>query len=172
MFSRITFLLLVLSIWPCQVSAEDRLFYSIGWGGTFYVEELGYGSAEWETPKVFRLGIWSPTQKYLFSGTLIPDNRRKDEKVPTTAYFSAQRVFHWRRWAPYVPYYGLGVSLGTRTTPIQGSLGNFINSLGVKFAPEDKNWFWELSYHHWSNAGLEKPNFGVEVIAVQFSWMR
>ena len=62
--------------------------------------------------------------------------------------------------------------MGTRTTPVQGSLGNFINSLGVKYAPEDKNWFWEFSYHHWSNAGLEKSNFGVEVMALHFSWMR
>jgi len=43
---------------------------------------------------------------------------------------------------PHIPYYGLDLALGTRTTPIEGSLGVSANS------------------------------FGVVVIAVQFSWMR
>ena len=45
-------------------------------------------------------------------------------------------------WVPYIPYHGLGVAPGTRTTPNEGSLGVSANS------------------------------FGVVVIAVQFGWMR
>ena len=52
-------------------------------------------------------GIWSPAQKYLFTGTLISENGRKGVDVPTVACFSAQRDFHWRRLAPYVPYFAL-----------------------------------------------------------------
>jgi hypothetical protein len=153
-----------------QAAAEDRFAYSVGFGVTFHVDKLNYGSAEREKPEVVRLGIWSPSGRYHAAAMLVPENSRKGVEIPTTAYFTLQRVFHWRRWGPVVPYYGLGVALATRTTPLEGSLANFANSLGVQYVPAGKDWFVELVYHHLSNADLTKPNFGVDVLAMQFNW--
>lgn len=151
-------------------AAEIDGYFTVGLGAPLHVDKIGYGSAEWGSAEVGRVGYWTPEQRYLLSVTWIPDNDRKGQRIPETGYASVQRVFNLRRWQPYVYFFGTGLSLATRTTPLQGSIANLANSIGVRREINGGRWFWELSYHHWSNATLAKPNFGVDVVSLQFGW--
>jgi len=80
----------------------------------------------------------------------------------------AEQIFKWN-WA----YIGLGVSVADRRTAVSGTYWNFRQRAGVRYKPEKKKWFLDLSLEHSSHCarcGIEEDqaNTGMTSLVFQF----
>jgi len=79
-------------------------------------------------------------------------------------------VFKWN-WV----YVGLGLAVKDRRSAVSGTLWDFRQSLGIRYQPKKKNWFFDASLQHGSHCarcGVEEDenNSGVTDVVLQFGF--
>jgi hypothetical protein len=85
--------------------------------------------------------------------------------VPGYGYLSAQRRFTFRSDAWLKPVLGLGLVASTDTNPYVSSPLTFSLSAGLRFGER-----YLLEWRHFSNAGLEQPNLGQDMLLLRGRW--
>jgi len=84
---------------------------------------------------------------------------RAERTVASYGYLSLQRRFHFREGAALRPTLGLGIVANTDTNPYVSSALTFSLSAGLRFGER-----WSVEWRHFSNAGLEQPNLGQDIL--------
>lgn len=85
--------------------------------------------------------------------------------VPGFGYLSAQRRFTFRGDAWLRPVLGAGLVASTDTNPYVSSHVTFSLSAGMRFGER-----WLLEWRHFSNADLEGPNLGQDMLLLRGRW--
>jgi hypothetical protein len=85
--------------------------------------------------------------------------------VDAYGYLSAQRRFLFRQEAWLKPVLGLGLVASSDTNPYVSSTLTFSLSAGLRFGER-----YLLEWRHFSNAGLEQPNLGQDILLLRGRW--
>lgn len=85
--------------------------------------------------------------------------------VPGYGYLSAQRRFTFRGDKWLKPVFGTGLVASTDTNPYVSSHVTFSLSAGLRLGDR-----WLLEWRHFSNAGLEQPNLGQDMLLLRGRW--
>lgn len=92
------------------------------------------------------------------------DVRRADESVDPFGYLSVQRRFEFAGWRGLRPVFGLGLVTQTGTNAYVSSAVNFSLAAGLEFSER-----LSLQWRHFSNAGLDGPNLGQDLIQLRWA---
>jgi hypothetical protein len=131
--------------------------------------ELARSTARWETA----LGYVSEqevnvrtVQDTCTAGPAGPEcitlSSTAERPVASYGYLSVQRKFHFREGATLQPVLGLGVVANSDTNPYVSSALTFSLSAGLRVGER-----WSLEWRHFSNAGLEQPNLGQDILLLR-----
>jgi hypothetical protein len=85
-----------------------------------------------------------------------------DRPVASYGYLSIQRKFRFREGATLQPVLGIGVVANSDTNPYVSSALTFSLSAGLRLGRR-----WSLEWRHFSNAGLEQPNLGQDILLLR-----
>lgn len=85
-----------------------------------------------------------------------------DRPVASYGYLSVQRKFRFREGAALQPVIGVGVVANSDTNPYVSSAVTFSLSAGLRLGKR-----WTLEWRHFSNAGLEQPNLGQDILLLR-----
>ena len=82
-----------------------------------------------------------------------------ERPVASYGYLSVQRKFLFREGNTVQPVLGIGIVANSDTNPYVSSALTFSLSAGLRFRER-----WTLEWRHFSNAGLEQPNLGQDIL--------
>lgn len=82
--------------------------------------------------------------------------------VASYGYLSVQRRFQFRDGASLRPILGIGLVANSDTNPYVSSALTFSLSAGLRLGDR-----WSLEWRHFSNAGLEQPNLGQDILLLR-----
>ncbi|MBL8200756.1 MAG: acyloxyacyl hydrolase [Chromatiales bacterium] len=82
-----------------------------------------------------------------------------DRPVAGYGYLSVQRKFVFREGGSLQPVLGVGMVANSDTNPYVSSGLTFSLSAGLRLGER-----WTLEWRHFSNAGLEQPNLGQDIL--------
>lgn len=85
-----------------------------------------------------------------------------ERPVASYGYLSVQRKFRFREGATLQPVLGIGVVANSDTNPYVSSALTFSLSAGLRVGER-----WSLEWRHFSNAGLEQPNLGQDILLLR-----
>ncbi len=82
-----------------------------------------------------------------------------ERPVASYGYLSLQRKFLFREGATLQPTLGIGIVANSDANPYVSSALTFSLSAGLRVSER-----WTLEWRHFSNAGLEEPNLGQDIL--------
>lgn len=82
-----------------------------------------------------------------------------ERPVAGYGYLSLQRKFLFREGATLQPSLGIGIVASSDANPYVSSALTFSLSAGLRVSER-----WTLEWRHFSNAGLEQPNLGQDIL--------
>jgi hypothetical protein len=85
-----------------------------------------------------------------------------ERRVDGYGYLSVQRRFAFRPDERLQPILGLGVVANSDTNPYVSSTAAFSLSAGMRIGQR-----WTLEWRHFSNAGLNQPNLGQDILLLR-----
>jgi hypothetical protein len=85
-----------------------------------------------------------------------------ERPVASYGYLSIQRKFRFREGASLQPMFGIGLVANSDTNPYVSSVLTFSLSAGLRVSER-----WTLEWRHFSNAGLEQPNLGQDILLLR-----
>lgn len=85
-----------------------------------------------------------------------------ERPVASYGYLSVQRKFRFREGATLQPMLGIGLVANSDTNPYVSSPLTFSLSAGLRIGER-----WSLEWRHFSNAGLEQPNLGQDILLLR-----
>ncbi|MEQ1801419.1 MAG: acyloxyacyl hydrolase [Gammaproteobacteria bacterium] len=85
-----------------------------------------------------------------------------ERPVASYGYLSVQRKFAFRRDRALQPVVGLGIVANSDTNAYVSSALTFSLSAGLRLGER-----WTLEWRHFSNAGLEQPNLGQDILLIR-----
>jgi hypothetical protein len=97
-----------------------------------------------------------------FGPTCSTDAWTERRSVPGYAYLSVQRRFRIRPFGGVQPDFGVGVVGNSDTNAYVSSPVTFSLSAGLRFGRR-----WSLEWRHFSNAGIEEPNLGQDMLLIR-----
>lgn len=165
----IIFVLVIFS--TCNAAHAEGLRMSVG--VTRYVSqtlELAYALGKWDLAAGYvgsqTLDARLHTQTCKNPAEQPPcDEVILDGKLDLKPYYYAsfQRIFKFRSGQAVRPFAGAGLAAHTQTNPLVSSPFGFSLSVGMSIGER-----FALQWRHFSNAGLEQPNLGQDILLA--SW--
>ena len=136
--------------------------------------EIARSATRWEAALGFVSGQTvnvRTVQDFCTAGTAGPEcttvTSSAERPVESYGYLSVQRKFRFHEGAALEPVLGVGLVANSDTNPYVSSPLTFSLSAGVRFAGR-----WSLEWRHFSNAGLEQPNLGQDMLLLRAEFSR
>jgi hypothetical protein len=99
---------------------------------------------------------------------VIYDARYRDGHLMANPYWGLSLSRRWRLFSrgPVRGFFGFGVAAKTESDQLSVTRLDFASQLGVRFPLPGNRVAGELTFRHWSNAGIRLPNHGQDFVTL------